>query len=157
MHKLQVMIICCPWIDHQSYCSIPTELCCDWLGDGKTQTLLTTVFTTVFSPFSGQFLTWSFFAPISCVALNGFHSCFLKPGPGPLLEWSQPVIDQSTRSRVWESGDTGDSHGATVVPSFYNESTSTLHWRKGEEKFHELHKGCWFINDNFTILYCVLL
>ena len=24
MHKLQVMTICCPWIDHKGYCSIPT-------------------------------------------------------------------------------------------------------------------------------------
>ena len=73
MHKFQVMIICCPWIDHQSYCSIPTLLL-NW--SSLTQMLK---HHSKSPSFSGQFLTWSFSAPISCLVLNGFHSCFLKP------------------------------------------------------------------------------
>ena len=156
MHKLQVMIICCPWIDHQSYCSIPTELelwavpHCEMLELQHSSSLL----TRVFSPFSGQFLTWSFFAPISCLALNGFHSCFLKPVPGQLSGWSQPVIDHPTRSRVWESLESLETL-KTASGSFILQWINT--GGKVKKKFHELHKGCWFINDNFTILCCVLL
>ena len=44
--------------------------------DVKTPWIITTDHR---DSFSAQFLTWSFSAPISCLVLNGFHSCFLKP------------------------------------------------------------------------------
>ena len=56
------------------YCSIPTL----WWQLDPTDSDVKALESSLQS-FSAQFLTWSFSAPISCLVLNGFHSCFLKP------------------------------------------------------------------------------
>ena len=109
------------------------------LWDGKTPQ----VSTRVFSPFSGQFLTWSFFAPISCLALNGFHSCFLKPEPACYR------AEYKVRSvRVWR-------HWRHWSGSFILQWINT--GGKVKENSMNCTTGCWYINDNFTLLLPVLL
>ena len=131
MHKLQDMIIGCPWIDHHGFCSIPTL----WWQLEPTDSDVKALESSLQS-FSAQFLTWSFSAPISCLVLNGFHSCFLKPKSlAGVACYRSPYKVKSVRESG-ESGDTEDSQ-------WFLHSTMNQHWRKGEEKFHELHKGFW--------------